>query len=62
VEELGAAIQRMLSEEGTAVMLIEQHVEMALSLTREAVIMKRGAVAHRSPQRRWQETLTLSTA
>jgi branched-chain amino acid transport system ATP-binding protein len=49
VEELGAAIRRMLAQEGTAVILIEQHVEMALSLTREAVIMERGAIVHRAP-------------
>jgi branched-chain amino acid transport system ATP-binding protein len=49
VEELGAAIKRMLAQEGTAVILIEQHVEMALSLTREAVIMERGAIVHRAP-------------
>jgi branched-chain amino acid transport system ATP-binding protein len=49
VEELGAAIKRMLAQEGTAVVLIEQHVEMALSLTREAVIMERGAIVHRAP-------------
>jgi branched-chain amino acid transport system ATP-binding protein len=48
VEELGAAIRRMLTEEGTAVILIEQHAEMALSLTREAVIMERGSIVHRA--------------
>ena len=48
VEELARAIRRMLAEEGTAVILVEQHVELALSLTSEAVIMERGAIAHRA--------------
>jgi branched-chain amino acid transport system ATP-binding protein len=48
VEELAAAIRLMLAQEGTAVILIEQHAELALSLTREAVIMERGAIVHRA--------------
>jgi branched-chain amino acid transport system ATP-binding protein len=48
VEELAAAIQRMLAQEGTAVILIEQHAELALSLTSEAVIMERGSIVHRA--------------
>jgi branched-chain amino acid transport system ATP-binding protein len=49
VEELAAAIKRMLAEEGTAVILVEQHAELALSLTRDAVVMERGAIVHRAP-------------
>jgi branched-chain amino acid transport system ATP-binding protein len=49
VEELAAAIRTMIAEEGMAVILIEQHAELALSLTREAVIMERGAIVHRAP-------------
>jgi branched-chain amino acid transport system ATP-binding protein len=48
VEELAAAIRRMLAQEGTAVILIEQHAELALSLTSEAVIMERGTIVHRA--------------
>jgi len=48
VEELADAIRRMLAQEGTAVILVEQHAELALSLTRHAVIMERGAVVHRA--------------
>src|SRR6516225_8953612 len=44
VEELTAAIARMIGEEGTAVILIEQHAEVVLSLTREAVVMERGII------------------
>jgi branched-chain amino acid transport system ATP-binding protein len=49
VEELAAAIKTMIAEEGMAVILIEQHAELALALTRDAVIMERGAIVHRAP-------------
>jgi branched-chain amino acid transport system ATP-binding protein len=49
VEELVAAIRRMIADEGTAVVLIEQHVEVALALTSDAAIMERGAIVHRAP-------------
>ena len=48
VEELTAALRRMIADEGTAVMLIEQHAELALSLTHDAVIIERGQIAHRA--------------
>jgi len=48
VEELVGAIRRMVAEEGTAVILIEQHAEVALSLTSEAAIMERGGIVHRA--------------
>ena len=48
VEELERALHRMIADEGTAVMLIEQHAEVALSLTRDAVIIERGRIAHRA--------------
>jgi branched-chain amino acid transport system ATP-binding protein len=49
VEELAGAIRTMVADEGVAVILIEQHAELALSLTRDAVIMERGAIVHRAP-------------
>jgi len=49
VEELAGAIKAMIAEEGMAVILIEQHAELALSLTRDALIMERGAIVHRAP-------------
>jgi branched-chain amino acid transport system ATP-binding protein len=48
VEELAAAIQRMLEQESTAIILIEQHAELALKLTTDAVIMERGTIVHRA--------------
>src|SRR5512132_4046960 len=40
VEELAAALARMIRQEGTAVILVEQHAEVALSLTQDAVVME----------------------
>lgn len=47
VEELTAAIGRMAREEGTALVLVEQHAEVALGLTQDAVVIERGVIAHR---------------
>jgi branched-chain amino acid transport system ATP-binding protein len=51
VEELAAALARMIAQEGTAVILVEQHAELALSLTQDAVVMERGVIVHRAPSR-----------
>jgi branched-chain amino acid transport system ATP-binding protein len=48
VEELAGAIRRMVAAEGTAFILIEQHAEVALSLTRDAIVIERGAIVHRA--------------
>jgi branched-chain amino acid transport system ATP-binding protein len=48
VEELSGAIARMMKDEGTAVILVEQHAEIALSLTNEAMVIERGVIAHRA--------------
>ncbi|MSP44821.1 MAG: ABC transporter ATP-binding protein [Xanthobacteraceae bacterium] len=49
IEELVRGLRRMITEEGTAVMLVEQHAEIALSLTEHAVLLERGAIVHRAP-------------
>jgi len=51
VEELSAAIGRMMKDEGTAVVLVEQHVDVALALTQDAVVIERGAIVHRARSR-----------
>ena len=51
VEELAAALARMIRDEGTAVILVEQHAEVALSLTQDAVVMERGVIVHRAASR-----------
>jgi branched-chain amino acid transport system ATP-binding protein len=48
VEELTAAIRRLTADEGTAFILVEQHAEVALSLTNDAIVLERGAIAHRA--------------
>jgi branched-chain amino acid transport system ATP-binding protein len=48
VEELVRALRRMIQEEGTAVILVEQHAEIALSLTEHAMLLERGAIVHRA--------------
>jgi branched-chain amino acid transport system ATP-binding protein len=47
VEELIAAIKLMLSDRRTAIVLVEQHTEIALELTEKAIVLERGAVAWR---------------
>ena len=51
VEELTRAISRMTAEEGTTVLLVEQHADIALGLTEQALVLERGSVVHRSPSR-----------
>jgi branched-chain amino acid transport system ATP-binding protein len=48
VEELTAVIRRLTAEQGTAFILVEQHAEVALSLTAEAIVLERGAIVHRA--------------
>jgi branched-chain amino acid transport system ATP-binding protein len=47
IEELTAAIRRMAAE-SIGLVLVEQHAELALSLTEEAVIIERGTIAHQA--------------
>ena len=51
VEELSRAIRRMAGESGTALILVEQHTELALELTEHAVVIERGRIAHRARSR-----------
>jgi len=49
VEELTAAIARMTAQQGTALILVEQHVDVALSLTAHALVLERGRIVHQGP-------------
>jgi branched-chain amino acid transport system ATP-binding protein len=49
VEELAAAIRRMTSESGDAFILVEQHADIALSLTQSALVLERGRIVHSGP-------------
>ena len=46
VEELAAAIRRMTSESTCAFILVEQHADIALSLTQSALVLERGRIVH----------------
>ena len=46
VQEVSSAISDMVQESGVAVLLVEQHVRIALELTNHAVVLDRGRVAH----------------
>jgi branched-chain amino acid transport system ATP-binding protein len=46
VEELAVSLRNL---EGTAIVLVEQHTEIALSLTEDAVVIERGRIVHRAP-------------
>jgi branched-chain amino acid transport system ATP-binding protein len=48
VEELVKGLRKMIVEEGTAVVLVEQHAEIALSLTEQAILLERGEIVHRA--------------
>lgn len=48
VEELAAAIRRMVEAEGIALILVEQHAHVALDLTARALVLERGRVVHRA--------------
>jgi len=46
VEELAAALKNL---QGIATILVEQHAEVALALTQDAVVIERGRIVHRAP-------------
>jgi len=60
VDELIAAIRLMLADRKIAIILVEQHTDIALELTAEAIVLERGAVAHRATSAQLQrDTATL---
>jgi branched-chain amino acid transport system ATP-binding protein len=46
VEELAAAIRRMTAEGEGAFILVEQHADIALSLTHSCLVLERGRIVH----------------
>jgi branched-chain amino acid transport system ATP-binding protein len=55
VEDLARGIRRMTAQEGMTIALIEQHADIALSLTGQAAILERGSVVHRSSSQALQQ-------
>jgi branched-chain amino acid transport system ATP-binding protein len=49
VQELMGVIRDLITDGGMTVIVVEQHAKLALSLTRQAMILERGRVVHRSP-------------
>lgn len=46
VDELSSSIERMIHDEGQSLILVEQHVEQALSMTHRAIVLERGRVVY----------------
>ncbi len=49
VAEVAGCIRRLIEEEGTTVVLVEQHAKFALELTSAAIVLERGQVIHAAP-------------
>ena len=41
-------IRELVADGGMAVIVVEQHAKLALSLTRQAIVLERGRVVHRA--------------
>jgi branched-chain amino acid transport system ATP-binding protein len=51
VQELTRVIGRLIADEGMAVIVVEQHARLALSLTGRAIVLDRGRIVHDSDSR-----------
>jgi len=49
VDELTLALGRMAQDDGTTIVLVEQHADLALAITQNAVVLERGRIVHRAP-------------
>jgi branched-chain amino acid transport system ATP-binding protein len=49
VQELMRVIRNLVTDGGMAVIIVEQHAKLALSLTRSALVLDRGRIVHRGP-------------
>ncbi len=47
VQELMSVIRELVTDSGMAVIVVEQHAKLALSLTDNAIVLERGKVVHR---------------
>jgi branched-chain amino acid transport system ATP-binding protein len=48
VQELMNVIRELVEDSGMAVIVVEQHAKLALSLTRRAIVLERGRIVHRA--------------
>jgi branched-chain amino acid transport system ATP-binding protein len=58
VDELLAALRKIIREEGLAAILVEQSPRKILALTQSAIILDRGLIAHRGPSAALAEDAT----
>jgi branched-chain amino acid transport system ATP-binding protein len=49
VQDLVKIIHALVTDSGMAVVIVEQHAKLALSLTQHAIVLDRGRVVHRCP-------------
>ena len=49
VQELMGVIRELVEDAGMAVIVVEQHARLALTLTRNAIVLERGRIVHRAP-------------
>jgi branched-chain amino acid transport system ATP-binding protein len=49
VQGLKKIIRKLATDGNMALILVEQHARLALSLTRNAIVLERGRIVHRSP-------------
>ena len=48
VQELMRVIRKLIQDEGMSVIVVEQHARLALSLTKNAIVLDRGQIVHQS--------------
>jgi branched-chain amino acid transport system ATP-binding protein len=48
VESISEAFKRLVADRSLTVLLVEQHTDIALELTQDAVLIERGSIAHRA--------------
>ena len=49
IESLLVSIQKLVSEDSLALILVEQHAKVALRVTQEALVLSRGRIIHHGP-------------
>ncbi len=49
VDDLGRVLRSVVDDEGTAVLLVEQHLAIALALASRAYVMERGRIVAEGP-------------
>jgi branched-chain amino acid transport system ATP-binding protein len=48
IEAISLAFKRLVADKSLAILLVEQHTDIALELTQDAMLIERGRIAHRA--------------